>query len=169
MPFKEEDVGQINTIRTGYIRELMDDGTLTNFSRITLEDATFIWNCVERYYIHFLLVEQITTKEDYPIILNKYKIQEKAANYIKKYWNEKWTESKSDVLKIDKCREIIISVIGPEEYNKAMLADHESNKIVETKLDEVDGGRKKKKTKKIVSKKRRARASRKRKTNKKKM
>ena len=169
MPFNAEDVVSINTIRNRYIVELTDGGPLTNFSRINLEVATFIWNCIERYYIHFLLAEQITTKEKYPELLNEHKIQEKAANYIKRYWNEKWTNSKVDVSKIDKCREIIISVIGLEEYNKAMLVVHEKDENPDTTLDEVDGGRKKKKTKKTASKKRRARASRKRKTNKKKI
>jgi hypothetical protein len=170
MPFKEEDVGQINTIRTRYITDLTDGGPLTNFSSITLKDATFIWNCVEEFYISALFADRdkITRDEYVQIILTERKIQDKIVNFIKNKWTTKWQK---DNLYLhdpdDACFNITINVIGRDEYKELLskyshLTKEQTDELTDS--HQVDGGRKKKKTKK-----RRSRASRKRKTNKKKM
>jgi hypothetical protein len=175
MPFKEEDVVQINTIRSRFISDLANGDEKTNFSSISRDDVEKIWNCVEEFYISALFAdEEIITRDEYvKIILTQRKIEDKIVNFIKNTWTTKW---QNDNLYLhhqdDACFNITIKVIGRDEYKELLskyshLTQEQTDELTDSQ--QVDGGRKKKKTKKTVSKKRRARASRKRKTNKKKM
>jgi hypothetical protein len=183
MPLNPQAIEDINRIRKNNIDEIINNDI--PYLSVPFDDAKTIWDCLEGFYIHVEFKNEPISDIRYCGILQEKKIQRKVVDYIRNKWNSTWMEQKwENGSKLDVCREIIIFAVGPDEYNRIMLKDTESEKIPEPteadvkesqeKWEQVDGGRKKKNKSKKSSKKTGSRKrkgnksmSRKKKTNKK--